>query len=81
VHRARKSALEDLGLVITTLGVLLLPGLCGALLGRWLLAPRVILFPFGVRIGSPGPVFELIGSILTRTARIRTGDAPPGNRG
>ncbi len=47
--------MEDLGLVITTLGALLLLGLCGDLLSRWLPLPRVtLLILFGVLIGSSG---------------------------
>ena len=47
--------MENLGLVITTLGALLLLGLAGDLLSRWLPIPRVtLLIIFGVLIGSSG---------------------------
>ncbi|KPV40735.1 sodium:proton antiporter [Thiohalorhabdus denitrificans] len=47
--------MESPGLVITTLGALLLLGLCGDLLARWLPLPRVtLLVVFGVAIGPAG---------------------------
>lgn len=47
--------MQDLGLVITTLGALLLLGLAGDLLSRWLPLPRVtLLILLGVVVGPPG---------------------------
>lgn len=53
--------MDDLGLVITTLGSLLLLGLAGDLLSRWLPLPRVtLLILAGLAIGAPG--FALLPS-------------------